>query len=43
VIEVIGGNVGDVVARSLLPLDAGGRLLPLPDRPWAVVLTPHGR
>jgi hypothetical protein len=40
-IDAIGGNVGDVVALSPLPLDAGGRLLPLPDRPWAVVLTPR--
>jgi hypothetical protein len=40
-VEVIGGNVGDVVALSPLPVDADGRLLPLPDRPWAVVLTPR--
>lgn len=40
-VEVIGGNVGDVVARSPLPVDAGGLLQPLPDRPWAVVLTPR--
>jgi hypothetical protein len=39
--EAIGGNVGDVVALSPLPVDAEGRLLPLPDRPWAVVLTPR--
>jgi hypothetical protein len=40
-VEAIGGNVGDVVARSPLPLDEAGRLLPLPDRAWAVVLTPQ--
>jgi hypothetical protein len=39
--EAIGGNVGDVVALSPLALDADGRLLPLPDRPWAVILTPR--
>jgi hypothetical protein len=39
--EAIGGNVGDVVALRPLPVDAEGRLLPLPDRPWAVVLTPR--
>jgi len=40
-VEAIGGNVGDVVARSPLPLDEAGRLLPLPDRAWAAVLTPQ--
>ncbi len=40
-VEAIGGNVGDVVALSPLPADAQGLLLPLPDRPWAVVLTPR--
>jgi hypothetical protein len=40
-VDVIGGNVGDVVARSTLPLDAAGRLLPLADRPWAAVLSPR--
>jgi hypothetical protein len=37
-IESIGGNVSDVVARSRLPVDALGLLMPLPDRPWAAVL-----
>jgi len=40
-VDAIGGNVGDVVALSPLPVDARGLLLPLPDRPWAVVLTPR--
>jgi hypothetical protein len=40
-VDAIGGNVGDVVALSTLPADAGGVLLPLPDRAWAVVLTPR--
>lgn len=40
-VDAIGGNVGDVVARSPLPVDPRGMLLTLPDRPWAVVLTPR--
>jgi len=40
-VEAIGGNVGDVVALARLPLTPDGVLAPLPDRPWAVVLTPR--
>jgi hypothetical protein len=40
-VDAIGGNVGDVVALSPFPVDARGLLLPLPDRSWAVVLTPR--
>jgi hypothetical protein len=42
-LEAIGGNVGDVVALSRLPLDEQGRLVPMPGRPWAVVLRYLGR
>jgi hypothetical protein len=41
-VDAIGGNVGDVVALSRLPVDEQGRLVPLPDRPWAVVLRSLG-
>lgn len=34
---VIGGNVFNSVSESLIPIDAGGRLLPLARRPWFVV------
>lgn len=40
-VEAIGGNVGDVVAGVRLPVDANGLLVPSPDRPWGVVLTPR--
>jgi hypothetical protein len=37
-IEVIGGNVGDVVALIRVELDERGLLRPLPERPWVAVL-----
>jgi hypothetical protein len=37
-IQTIGGNVSDVVALARVPVDADGRLLPDPKRPWAAVL-----
>jgi hypothetical protein len=37
-LHTLGGNVSDVVALARVPLDAGGRLLPEPRRPWAAVL-----
>jgi len=37
-LQAIGGNVADVVALSRLPIDADGRLLPDPRRPWAAVV-----
>lgn len=41
-LQVIGGNVADVVAMSRLPVDADGRLLPDPRRPWAAVVARRG-
>ena len=38
VAQVIGGNVGNGVARLRIPLDARGRLIRSPDRPWLAVL-----
>jgi hypothetical protein len=40
-LDTIGGNVGDVVALTPFPVDPRGLLLPSPERPWAVVLTPR--
>jgi len=37
-LETIGGNVGDAVALSRVPVDALGRLLPQPGKPWAAVI-----
>lgn len=37
-LEVIGGNVLDVVALTRVALDAQGHPLPTPDRPWRVVI-----
>jgi hypothetical protein len=41
-VQVIGGNVADVVAMTRLPVDADGRLLPDPRRPWAAVVARRG-
>jgi hypothetical protein len=41
-IQTIGGNVSDVVAMSRVPIDAEGRLLPDPKRPWAAVVARRG-
>jgi hypothetical protein len=41
-IQTIGGNVSDVVAMSRVPVDAEGRLLPDPKRPWAAVVARRG-
>lgn len=41
-LQVIGGNVADVVAMTRLPTDADGRLLPDPRRPWAAVVARRG-
>lgn len=38
-LEVIGGNVGDSVSRSIVELDAFGRARPTLARPWVVVLS----
>ncbi len=38
----IGGNVSESVTWTRAPLDAGGRLLPTPDRAWTVVLRQKG-
>ena len=35
---VIGGNVFNSVSESLIPIDAHARLLPIPQRPWFVVV-----
>lgn len=40
-LDVIGGNVLDVVALTRVPLDAAGRVVPSARRPWRVVLTPR--
>lgn len=40
-LDAIGGNVLDVVALTRVPLDAHGRALPLPRRPWRVLLAPR--
>ena len=40
-LDAIGGNVLDVVALTRVPLDTGGRALPLPRRPWRVLMTPR--
>jgi hypothetical protein len=37
-LETIGGNVGDAVALSRVPVDASGRLLPQAGKPWAAVI-----
>jgi hypothetical protein len=37
-IEVIGGNVGDVVALARVELDERGLLRPRPERPWVAIL-----
>lgn len=37
-VQVIGGNVSDVVAMTRLPIAEDGRLLPDPRRPWAAVV-----
>jgi hypothetical protein len=37
-IRTIGGNVGDAVALTALPVDEQGLLLAAPRRPWAAVL-----
>jgi hypothetical protein len=37
-LETIGGNVGDAVALSRVPIDAQGRLLPQSGSPWAAVI-----
>ncbi|UYN97040.1 MAG: DUF2272 domain-containing protein [Enhydrobacter sp.] len=37
-IHAIGGNVGDSVNRSIFPLDPAGFLVPLPERPFFVVI-----
>jgi hypothetical protein len=41
-VQVIGGNVADVVAMTRLPVDADGRLLPDHRRPWAAVVARRG-
>ena len=38
----IGGNVSDSVTWTRTPLDAAGRLVPTPERPWTVVLRQKG-
>lgn len=37
-LEVIGGNVRNSVSKSILELDAQGRLKPVPRRPWFLVM-----
>lgn len=37
-VHAIGGNVQDSVSRSIFPTDSAGRLLPLKERPFYVVL-----
>jgi hypothetical protein len=37
-VQVIGGNVSDVVALSRVPTTADGRLQPDPRRPWAAIV-----
>lgn len=37
-LDAIGGNVGDAVSLTRVALDAEGRALPTPARPWVVVL-----
>jgi hypothetical protein len=37
-IEVVGGNVGDVVALARFPVDERGLLAPRDDRPWVAVI-----
>lgn len=37
-LDAIGGNVGDAVSLTRVALDAEGRALPTPRRPWVVVL-----
>jgi hypothetical protein len=38
----IGGNVSDSVTWTRTPLDAAGRLVPTPERPWTIVLRHKG-
>lgn len=37
-IEVVGGNVGDIVARARFPLNERGLLAPRDDQPWVAVI-----
>ena len=37
-IEVVGGNVGDTVARAQFGVDERGLLVPRDDRPWVAVI-----
>jgi hypothetical protein len=37
-LEVIGGNVRNSVSKSILELDARGRLQPVPRRPWFLII-----
>jgi hypothetical protein len=37
-IEVVGGNVGDVVALARFRVDQRGLLVPRPDRPWVAIV-----
>jgi hypothetical protein len=37
-LDAIGGNVGDAVSLTRVALDAEGRALPTPTRPWVVIL-----
>jgi hypothetical protein len=37
-IEVVGGNVGDIVARARFGVDERGLLVPRDDRPWVAVI-----
>lgn len=37
-VQAIGGNVGNGVSRLRIPLDARGRLVRTPERPWLAVL-----
>ena len=41
-VDVIGGNLSDVVALVRLPASGDGRLVPQPSRRWAVVLEAQG-
>ncbi|WP_431262472.1 DUF2272 domain-containing protein [Roseateles chitinivorans] len=38
----IGGNISESVSWTRAPLDAGGRLVPTPDRAWTVLLRQKG-
>ncbi|HTO51559.1 MAG TPA: DUF2272 domain-containing protein [Burkholderiales bacterium] len=37
-LEVVGGNVGDIVARARFGVDERGLLVPRDDRPWVAVI-----